>query len=1257
MKYRQNRFSKKKKAQYFGPFVTFFAAIVMLTAFVALTDKQAVFDPIGEKQQGVTKALINAEKNLLYLDEQAKFSLQDSLLEIVYKGGLKKPDCGAFVGYNKWNDFKNNEIIPCFPNALSAEKNLKEVLSAKLYQDLLESPEPYFIEDDYDFAFTQKAVMRDDDFGFSIKTMDKFIAHGFASKPIEFSDSEVSLGTIEQEIIDKIGSIREQPSSMPCNTGECVAELAEYYVDVFYDLPYVLGGESPYDYRTTSEDKNKNPKSFFKNANITRFQPSPKNTPTLAGFDSSGFVWWVLKQAGMDIPRLTADDLRKYVSSLGLSVVCEGITCEEGGLEDAQPGDLFFIEKDGISRHAGIYLGELNVAESVASAGTRSVKPIEHLKYVVSNPNTKAYVYRLEINKLKTPSKSFVPSREDISFDSSITNQEFSYTVYPSFSAEAEFDINDFSVVSEKAQKLVADVVACQAGAGDIDICVDASMAILNTQDLEYKWASGSDCDVAEENIVSPVFEALQNCIDSESFDCLCRFSFERTQQDIRQKQLEGEYLFRFNKDFSDTEITAVLREPFKDIQANAQLFDADSLIDEPLSLEIEYDEDSLDKAEIGFKRGLAATAPLLDGENFAVYKTTSSKGLQYRIGKIESDDLIFPDYGKAEKIDIKKIKDCKKPRTKRLCVKRDKKMLVTESVGNEKIKSLKPLTYKFALYFADEPPKPLNDTEVFNKDYDDNSTIIIWNKAPEADIQKYTIFVSENAFLQKPIADLRTSPLTEIKRYEISAANIITFPSHLDLTKCDFSYANKNCLYDLTSLMNTKVTLDKNKLYEFRGLGHQKLAYIVDGIGDNQQYYFAVTATDFGNNEIDNILPKQKLQFNENYVLGSSFDDLGPDLVVPTLSATEDSIAFSWNKPNNVDGSPTQSSEKLKYDILFLGCRDFDMTFADYAARIDYKDDQTITKQFADLNMFQPCFGDPKMPYYYNFVIIAKDDKDNPSLGDFETWPYQIWKVNFKIEKDSQGKEKIKAQSGSQKTIAVVEDLSKSSTIYRPGAFFGDDTTSTTSSSSTGVCAQGGSPGGNLATIGDSITVRYWRDLNVKLRDSSCSATMTGIDSDGSTNQDLGGGDNHAFVGKRTDQMLNDLPSVMETGPYHTYVILGGINDIYAGRAVSSIKENLAEIYRQIKSSGGKVVVLTVLPTEGYEYYSPAIQTKTDELNTWIKQQQGLTVDIVVDAYIIMGNPSNPEELNPAFAGSDKLHPNDPGKLKLAQEVFNAVK
>ncbi|KQO98237.1 C40 family peptidase [Leifsonia sp. Leaf264] len=123
--------------------------------------------------------------------------------------------------------------------------------------------------------------------------------------------------TSETEFATALGSVTDTVPSNGTATGESIVEEAKKYLGI----PYVFGAESPED-----------------------------------GFDCSGLVQYVLKQQGIDAPRLAHEQ-----ATIGTEV--------QGGLANAQPGDLIVTTN---SDHIVIYAGDGMVVHAPTEGRTVS---------------------------------------------------------------------------------------------------------------------------------------------------------------------------------------------------------------------------------------------------------------------------------------------------------------------------------------------------------------------------------------------------------------------------------------------------------------------------------------------------------------------------------------------------------------------------------------------------------------------------------------------------------------------------------------------------------------------------------------------------------------------------------------------------------------------------------------------------------------------------------------------------------------------
>lgn len=190
-----------------------------------------------------------------------------------------------------------------------------------------------------------------------------------------------------------------------CATGECVAEIANLYYDAYtkngFSLPYVWGGESPYTYSDTLALQKKNSNSFFKDVELSVYQPN-RYTYTEPGFDCSGWVWWVGKHADIDLlsKRVTADELRNKAKGVA-TLVCgeDKEPCLlQTILDKAEPGDILYKAESPTDKvtHTMIYVGKGVIIHSKGSTGL--IKEEIPSSYVTNDFTTIVAVYRYPYN-------------------------------------------------------------------------------------------------------------------------------------------------------------------------------------------------------------------------------------------------------------------------------------------------------------------------------------------------------------------------------------------------------------------------------------------------------------------------------------------------------------------------------------------------------------------------------------------------------------------------------------------------------------------------------------------------------------------------------------------------------------------------------------------------------------------------------------------------------------------------------------------
>lgn len=270
-------------------------------------------------------------------------------------GRAFRSPCGTHI-YNMYTS-ESTECLPEFRNAfeLYTEQNIKRFLDS--YKDITLMSQ----------LFVDVTSLSDQ--------QTRIVARG-SRHPVALS-SKITF--IEEETIYPRGVLGGYGNerTIICKTGYCFSEVADYYHQL-YELAgsrfsYVSGGESPYTYEDTLKDQKENERSFFIGVELTESQEGQASL-TEPGFDSSGWIWWVGKHAGV-LELSQRKDILTLYSSLEASAT---ELCKQGGEKDCtlnivnelvEPGDLLFVEENSIPTHVMIYLGNNRVSHSQPGIG------------------------------------------------------------------------------------------------------------------------------------------------------------------------------------------------------------------------------------------------------------------------------------------------------------------------------------------------------------------------------------------------------------------------------------------------------------------------------------------------------------------------------------------------------------------------------------------------------------------------------------------------------------------------------------------------------------------------------------------------------------------------------------------------------------------------------------------------------------------------------------------------------------------------
>lgn len=179
-----------------------------------------------------------------------------------------------------------------------------------------------------------------------------------------------------------------------------------------------------------------------------------------------------------------------------------------------------------------------------------------------------------------------------------------------------------------------------------------------------------------------------------------------------------------------------------------------------------------------------------------------------------------------------------------------------------------------------------------------------------------------------------------------------------------------------------------------------------------------------------------------------------------------------------------------------------------------------------------------------------------------------------------------------------------------------------------------------NVACLGDSIT----QGNNVNVPYPLTLARLLGP---------AWVGGNHGLSGDNVSGMSSRYSSNIAGYGYSHLVFLGGVNDIKAGSAASTVFGVAQGILDAARAASMKLVVCTVLPYGNYSGWSSAQQTQLDAYNASLRSYVSSNPSSCVlwDGYAAMGG-TPATALASGYDNGDGLHPNQAGTDFIAAQV-----
>ncbi len=147
-----NKIAKNKKGDIEWYFLFIVGVLSLMVYSFYVGQKKSIDNYIGEYQFSILGSDYKAESVLFYIQQSAKYSLQESVYDLAGNGGMFEDDsskstgseCGQFYGYHLWNkldkdESENNQLNYCINENIVAI-NLESAFNQRLNQYLLAHP-------------------------------------------------------------------------------------------------------------------------------------------------------------------------------------------------------------------------------------------------------------------------------------------------------------------------------------------------------------------------------------------------------------------------------------------------------------------------------------------------------------------------------------------------------------------------------------------------------------------------------------------------------------------------------------------------------------------------------------------------------------------------------------------------------------------------------------------------------------------------------------------------------------------------------------------------------------------------------------------------------------------------------------------------------------------------------------------------------------------------------------------------------------
>jgi len=142
----------------------------------------------------------------------------------------------------------------------------------------------------------------------------------------------------------------------------------------------------------------------------------------------------------------------------------------------------------------------------------------------------------------------------------------------------------------------------------------------------------------------------------------------------------------------------------------------------------------------------------------------------------------------------------------------------------------------------------------------------------------------------------------------------------------------------------------------------------------------------------------------------------------------------------------------------------------------------------------------------------------------------------------------------------------------------------------------------------------------------------------------------NRGIDGQRSDEILARFDRDVANNKPNYVIILSGVNDIYQGAPIESIKNNLLLMWQKSISAGIRPISASVLP---YNTASPSEAATIRDLNGWIEYTANRLQIPFCATNLAVSDPENRDRL---LGSPDGYHPDVQGYRSMGEALARVI-